>query len=419
MRSFGSQKNRLVASIDRLANSSATRSTAARDLAPPQASGEPGVATSPKGKSLEKALHAKAETLPITYNFNKVKVGESELTPQVQSILNRFQINANATKYDTAVMSDDGNTLVIANRGEVALKQLFGGANWFNRTVYRIFGWLPRIFGASNKVVAADRYKELFNGADIEEQGEPLKHVLSALKSGEYHTVTVFHKDEKTGEFAKEPVAVVIVDAFDNLIETHSRREMQEKKLSEADMANEIKEKREKYGKYYSADKVIPLSTSANDFKDLLHQVVEGLYAAQGFDAFVIPSQVHAQANMNSNDLNYAELDWHYIKQKPDGKWSIVGDPKLLDTIELSDPEQKDTYLNGMTKTEYSPKLTVVRPIANAEEPISPFLANLQQWSTMSQGSELRTSIEDDLKLIKMTEPVNAAVIEKYNNSIA
>ncbi len=404
--------------IDKLANLEAANKVPAKVGIAPEANKE----TPKTAEPIHKALHAKQETLPTKYIFKKIKADDSGLTSQVKGILDRFQINANATEYDCAVMSEDGNTLVIANRGQVGLKQLFGGTNSFTRALYKIFGWIPRMFGAAHKAIAANRYKELFTGADIEEQGEPLKHVLSALKSGEYHTVTVFHKDESTGEFTKNPVAVTITDAFDNLIDTHIRSTMQAKNLPEAEIANEIKLKKEKYGtfeKYYSADKVIPLTKSPKDLKDLLHQVTEGLYAAQGFDAFVIPSQVHPQTNVNSNDLNYLELDWHYIKQKADGKWKIVGNPKLLDSFKFKTAEDKESYLANMNPTEYSPKLTIVRPLAKASEPIPPFLSNLQQWSTMSQGSQLRTNNVEDHKLIEMTEPVNAMFIEKYDKALA
>ena len=121
---------------------------------------------------------------------------------------------------------------------------------------------------------------------------------------------------------------------------------------------------------------------------------------------------------MNSNDLNYAEIDWHYIKQNADAKWTVVGDPKLLDSAQLSEPGQKETYLAKMTQTKYSPKLTIVRPIDKSQEPLSPFLADLQQWSTMSQGSQLRTTNAEDLKLIEMSEPVNAASIKKLNTGL-
>jgi hypothetical protein len=228
----------------------------------------------------------------------------------------------------------------------------------------------------------------------------------------------VFHKDEKTGDFAKNPAAIAVIDAFANLIETHIRQRMQQKNLPEEEIENEIKAKKEKYGtfeKYYSGDKLIPLSKSSDDLKDIMHQVVEGLYAAQGFDAFLIPSQVHPGTNVNSNDLNYAEIDWHYVKQNADAKWTVVGDPKLLDSVEFANAEEKETYLARMTQTKYSPKLTIVRPIDKSKDPLSPFLADLQQWSTMSQGSQLRTTNAEDLKLIEMSEPVNAASIKKLN----
>lgn len=366
-------------------------------------------------EATKKSLHAKPETLPDKYVFKKIKADDAELTAPVAKLLNRFQINENATKYDAAVLSDDGNTLVIANRGEVGLKQLFGGTNGFTRTLYKIFGLIPRIFGAAHKAIAANNYKSMFNKPNIEEQGEPLKHVLSALKTGEYHTVTVFHKDPETGKFGKEPVAVAIIDAFDNLIEPNITREMKERKLPDEEIEKQVKVCKEKFSKYYSQDKLIPISKSTEDLKDISHQVIEGLYAAQGFDGLIIPLQVHPQQNINSNDLNYREMKWHYIKQNKDSKWNIVGDARPLDMSGITNKDTLEKYRSRMLASAYSPKITIVRPKEVAEQMIPPFLAYLQQWSSMSQGSELRTTSPEDLKLIEMTEPVNASVIARYN----
>ncbi len=371
---------------------------------------------------LEKSLHAKPETLQQVYKFKKVSAEDVALPESAKKILQRFEINAQSSEYDHAVLSDDAKTLVVVNNGTVALKQLCGGEGALSRFAYKCFGWIPRMFGAANKAIIVNRYKELFNAPDVEEQGEPFKHILTALASSEYHTVTVFHKDEKTGEFTKDPAAVAIIDAYANLIDNHIRHAMKAKNLPDDEIEKEIKAKKEKYGsfeKYYAADKLIPLASSSDDLKDVMHQVVEGLYAAQGFDLFVVPSQMHPQTNMNSNDLNYLELDWHYIKQKPDGQWNITGDSKLLATHEFKTPEDKDLYLKGMKEINYSPKITLVRPVAKASEPVNVFLANLQQWSNMSQGSELRTDDPQNLKLIEMTEPVNASIIKKHNSSLA
>lgn len=405
----------MISAIDKLKptekpNSSA-KNSAVKETKPDQAT--------IKVDELQKQLHAKPETLAKSYDFTKIQASNPELDAKVKTILDRFQINEKATEYDNAVLSKDGNTVVVVNRGEVALKQLFGGTNAFTRFLYKIFGGIMRLFGAPHKAELANKYREIYNGETIDMQHEPLKHVMAALKSGEYHTVSVFQKDTTSGEFSKNPSAVCIIDAYENLIEPNIRREMQERSLPEEAIKKEIEQKKLQYKDYYAADKMIPLTdVSKTNMQDLFHQVTEGLYQAQGFKGFIVPAQVHPRPNMNSNDLNYQELDWHMIAQNKDMKWQVIGDPKVLDRINNLGEEEKSKYQAKLSKSPFSPKITVVRPLAEASKPLSPFLAYLQQWSAMSQGAGLRTTSKEDLDLIELTEPVNAGIIDNYNSQM-
>ena len=362
-------------------------------------------------------LHAKPQTLTKSYDFSKVTDSDEGIDGKLKKLLNRFQINTSATDYDNAVLSKDGNTLVVVNRGQVALKQLFGGSNAFTRGFYRAFGGLARLFGAAHKAEAANKYKELFNAEDIEMHHEPLKHVCAALKSGEYHSVSIFYKDPQTGEFTKNPAAVTIVDAYENLIEPNIRREMEERGDSDDDIEAQVKSKLSQYGDYYSADKIIPLAKDIQ-MTEIFHQTTEGLYQAQGFKAFVIPGQVHANPNMNSNDLNYQELDWHTVNQKQDGEWIVSGNPAVVDKLTTINATEKTKYKTKLTSSSFNPKITFVRPKDQANKAIDPFLAFLQQWSLMSQGGELRTTNKEDLELIELSEPVNAGIIGLHNGEI-
>lgn len=352
---------------------------------------------------LSKELHAEAETLPKTYKFTEIRAEDTK-DPRLSKILNRFGINASASKYDKAVLSDDGNTLLIVNQGAISLSQLFGGTNGFARFAYKVYGPLMKALGAADKDLAARRYYELFNSSDIDEHGEPLKYLMQALKSGEYHTVTVFHRDPETNKFSSNPVAVAITDAYYHLIDDYVADSMQGQ--PEEKIKAEIEAKKEKFAKYFTVDKVIPLTASHKDFKDLMHQIVEGLYQAQGFDYLVVPSQIHANTNVNSNDLNYCEVNWHFLRQNKEGGWKITGNPKLLDKI-ISDKNELDAYTAKMNPTEYSPKITIVRPSKFADQPLDPEIAALQQRSIVSQGRQMRISNKDDRNLIAMTEPVN------------
>ncbi|MDA1020284.1 MAG: hypothetical protein O2962_01900 [Cyanobacteria bacterium] len=363
-------------------------------------------------------LHAKPQTLTKSYDFSKVSAGDDGIDGKLKKLLDRFQINSNATDYDNAVLSKDGNTLVVVNRGQVALKQLFGGTNAFSRGFYKVFGGLARFCGVAHKAEAANKYKELFNAEDIEMQHEPIKHLFKALKSGEYHSVSIFYKDPQTGDFTKNPAAVTIIDAYENLIEPNIRRELEERGETAEAIEAQIKSKLSKYSDYYSADKIIPLAKDIH-MTEIFHQTTEGLYQAQGFKAFVVPGQVHTNPNMNSNDLNYQELDWHTVNQRQDGEWIVSGNPAVVDKLTTINATEKTKYKTKLQSSSFNPKITFVRPKDQANKAIDPFLAFLQQWSLMSQGGELRTTSKDDLALIELSEPVNAGIIMQHNEKLA
>ena len=379
---------------------------------------QPAVNASEQAKPVPldtETLHAKPDQIADDYGFSKLK---SDTAPddKLKALLNRFEINDKATKYDNAVLSQDGKTLLIVNRGPVALREVFGGSNAVTRTLYKLFGWALRRCGKANKSIAAAKYREMVNSADIDMQHEPLKHLFGALKSGEYHTVSVFYQDPKTGDFDKNPNAVAVIDAYENLIAPNLRRQMKGQKESEIEA--EITKREAEFQDCYAADKFIPIKEGLR-MGQLFHQVAEGLQQAQGFKMLVLPSQVHSAANTNSSDLNYQEIDFHSAGQDADGNWFLSGDPKFLDQIDSISAEDKQAYRRKLKQSSFSPKLTVARPLADANKPIDPYLAYVQQWSLMSKGSGLRSSKKQDLELIELSEPVNAAIIEAYNQSIA
>jgi hypothetical protein len=359
---------------------------------------------------IQKQLHSKPTEIRA-YNFKKVKSGDAGLSRNTETILKRFEIDGN-NKWHTATLSDDGKTLVVVTGGKTALSQLFGGSSSIGRFFYKIFGWVGRLFGAPHKALANQKYTEMYNANHNENpegfRGEPLKHLVSALSNDKYHTVAVFHKNEKTGDFEKQPVALAITDAYYNLFDSF----MPMDKVPQ----EEIQKYKMKYKKYYSLDKIIPLTKDVKEFKDIYHQIVEGLYQAQGFDLLAVPMHMHSNPNVNSNDLNYMELPWHRILQTNSGNWKIVGDSKLIDDGELKD------LMDEKARAEYKAALidqphqiTFVRPKSEANKPIPDILSHCDAWSQMSSGGVLRTNRAEDTILIQKVKMVDSNLINNHN----
>jgi hypothetical protein len=357
-------------------------------------------------------LHNKPANIG-TYNFKKIKFGDSNLSKNTENILKRFGVDGN-NKYHTAVLSEDGKSLIVISGGKTTLSQLFGGSNVISRFFYKIFGGIGRLFGAPHKALAWKKYNDHYNSSHEKNpegfKGEPIKHLISALAKDQYHGVNIFHKNEKTGDFDIQPNVIAITDAYYHLFDTF----MPLDKVPD----EEIKKYKTQYKKYYSIDKLITLSDSPKNLKELYHEIVEGLYQAQGFDCLTIPIHIHSNSNTNSNDLNYIQLPWHRILQANSGEWKIVGDKKIID-----DNESIKSSMDEKTREEYksslidqSTQITVIRPKSTANKPISNILAHCDAWSQMSSGSVIRAEKEEDRKLIKELKSVNSMLISDYYN---
>lgn len=408
----------MVAGINRITNREATKPSGPEELAkvtPPSPKSSEAPKASEQGKQaaaaeIHKQLHDKPSQIS-DYKFTKIKAGDASLSKAAAAILKRYGVDGSNT-WNNAVLSNDGKTLVVVTAGKTTLGQLFGGTNGFTRLLYKLFGWLPRLFGAPHRALATSKYSELYNAAHDKNpdgfRGEPLKHLVKALGSGHYHSVAVFHRDEAKGDFNAKPVALAITDAYRNQFDSF----MAQDKVD----AKEIEEYKKKYAKYYSIDKLIPLSEDVKQLKDIYHQIVEGLYQAQGFDLLAVPMHMHANPNVNSNDLNYMELPWHRILQTNANHWKIVGDTKLADDEDLkpfkNDQEKQDYKANLINMPL---EMTFVRPKAEAAKPLPTLLAYADAWSQMSSGDQARSSDEKDRALIEKVRSIDANIINQHN----
>lgn len=363
------------------------------------------VMPSPQGQSVT-ALHQALQAARLkNYNFKKITLEDTDLTDDIAKILRRHKVlNEEAYRHNKAVLSDDGNTLVLTLDGRTTLSNYFGGKGAISRFYAKTLGAIPRAFGSANTLIGSRRYKELYNQDQTidpdGEKGESLSELHKGLYSNHYHSVVVFEKDKVSGKFTKYPKALAITDSYMMLI----RSNIKTIKLDAKE--EEIKALEESFKKYYSLDKVLPwFSSDENfDFNEMRHKIIEGLYQAQGFDLLTVPSQIDPSPNSNTNDLNYKRIEWHDVKQKNSGDWKAIGDPALVTDTVLSNPKEKEKYLKTLQQQNRS--ITLVRPISKAAEALAKEIAILEGLSQMSSGSQSRAT-EQDLELMKQAAKVN------------
>ncbi len=343
------------------------------------------------------------------YSFKKITLEDKDLAPELIKILNRHKIlSEEEYRHNKAVLSDDGNTLVMTLDGKTTLANYFGGKGAIKRFYSKTLGAIPRTFGSPNTLLGARKYKELYNPDQTAEpngeKGESLSELIRGLYSNHYHSVVIFQKDPVTGQFEKAPKALAITDSYMMLIRANI-------KVIKADATEEeIKALEQRFKKYYSLDKVLPFFSMEEaqklgiDFNEIRHKIIEGLYQAQGFDLLAVASQIDPSPNSNTNDLNYKRIECHTVTQNNNDELKAKGDPKLVTDTTFSTASEKEEYLKNLQSQNRS--TTIVRPIAEANKPLPKELALLDGISQMSSGTKSRVS-EKDFKLIQQAAKVN------------
>ena len=362
-------------------------------------------------EQIHKDLHDNPEKIG-TYNFKKIQKGEAKDSPELENVLSRYKVDG-VNKHNSAVLSSDGNTAVVITDGVTALKNGCGGTNWFTRGFNMLFGWIGRIFGSPDNRTFAKRYKELFNTAEAQDPNsmvhESLSHLMKAFKQNHYHAVHVFHKDPESGKFTKTPDAVAVTDSYYMVMDAHQ-------KIEDKDRAKILEEMKKDYKNVYALDKIIPITKSGGALKDVFHQVSEGLYQAQGFDMLTVPGQVHANPNVETNDLHYEEVPFHAVVQNQKGEWKIFGDKGLLDDeATFKSNDEKENYLKHLI--DQPRHLTIVSP-KTADKKIDRLahnnaLGHFANWINMYSGGKVRTDKKEDKELIEKANNVNANLMYK------
>lgn len=309
------------------------------------------------------ALHQAPARLK-DYRFRKISSESEALDSAVKKLLLKHSVyQDDKYKYNNAVLSEDGNTLVIAVNGKTLLANYFGGTGMVSRFFNRVIGFFTGVFGAVDKFAGAKKYKELYNQSHQEsldgEKGESLAELRSGLASNHYHGTVVYEKDPKTGTFEKQPKVIGITDAYMLFVRPQI-------KLIKPDATEEeITALEQKFKRYYSLDKVIPLFglNDKVDFNEIRHKIIEGLYQAQGFDLLAVPSQIDPSPMSNTNDLNYRRVNWNDVRQLNNGEWKLMKDNRSL---------------------------TLVRPLEKSQEPLPKEIAILDAISQTSSGDASR-----------------------------
>jgi hypothetical protein len=329
------------------------------------------------------ALH-QAPTQLKNYRLRKISAEDQGLDPAMKNLLIRHNVfKEDKYKYNNAVISEDGNTLVLAVNGRTLLANYFGGTGMISRFFNRVIGFFTGIFGRADKFIAAKKYKELYNQPEQQaldgERGESLAELRAGLNSNHYHGTIVYEKDPKTGAFEKKPKAIGITDAYMLFVRPQI-------KLIKPDATEEeIKSLEQKFRRYYSLDKVIPLFGLEDkvDFNEIRHKIIEGLYQAQGFDLLAVPSQIDPNPNSNTNDLNYRRINWNDIRQMNNGEWKLIKDNRSI---------------------------TLVRPLDKAQEPLPKEIAILDAISQTSSGDASRLG-DQEITLMQEAAKLNEVVL--------
>ncbi len=308
------------------------------------------------------ALHASTQSQLKAYSFQRIRAEDAPVE-DVRKILKRLGVDG-THPYNVAALSND--TLVVATDGNIALKQFFGGQSSFSRGLYSVARHLMKMMSGLDRSEAARKYKEFFNASHNDNPeglaGEPLAQLIQGLKDNHYHAVAIFRKGED-GKFKVNPTAVAIADSYHYLLK-HTP-------IPATVSTQDIDQFRAGYKNSYTLDKVIPLDIqNESNFYDLSNALAEGLYAAQGYDMLTIQGKVHQQPNFSSDTLNFREIPWRRIAQNNAGHWT------------RTDPD------NGID-------LTVVRPLAKADEAIPELLPELDAMAQTNAGKISRISEED------------------------
>ena len=347
-------------------------------------------------------LHAQEIQTP---KFRKITTEDKSLDKEVQDLLKRYKVDSDG--YHGAALSEDGKSLVIAHDGKTTLTENFGGASGFSRFVYK----LTKAFRSIDKDTATAKYIEFFNNYDSSNKDvgmvmEPISHLFKGLSSNHYHGVSIFHKDEKTGKFLKTPSAISIIDSYKYIYQEHKKNH---------DVPDEFKNHIDLFDRGYALDKTIPVNLEkAKDFSALYREIAAGLYQAQGFSFLTIPGQVNKTLNSNSGGLNFVELPWHRVHQGTDKKWRVSANKKEFDSEMIENTKDREFYESRITDSEHS-NITIVRPEAEAQKPLEPYIGFLENWSQMYSGNTLRAKNKDDQKLVTQAQKVCEKYIETYN----
>jgi hypothetical protein len=345
--------------------------------------------------------------------FRQINLSSADLEKETKKILARYKVDSD--KYHRASLSKDGNTLVVVHDGKTTLAQNFGGASKLSRFFYKIFGFISRGFGAANKNIASAKYKEFFNNHDSNEKEvtmvmEPLGHLYKGLSQNHYHGITVFHRDNLTGKFSKNPSVVSIIDSYQYIFAEHMKNH---------DLPPELKSKQSFFDNGYALDKTIPIDMDkAKNFGQLYNEIIEGFYNAQGFSFMTVPGQVHKNLSATSADLSFTELPWHRVQQSADKHWRVATKKQDINDAEFANAKDKEFYLSKVNDNNYT-YCTIVRPKADHEKPIEPLIGFMENWSQMYSGNSLRAKDKDDKRLVELAQGHSAMQINKFNQQFS
>ncbi len=272
--------------------------------------------------------------------------------PAIQKIIQHYKTDG---KPNTAVLSKDGNSLVVAITGQDAAAKLFNDS-WFSKI------W-AKLRSAPNPGLVMEWYKNYYDpktNPRLDYKSDDPSDLVKSLKANFYHSQILFKRDPATGVFdIKNPSFVSISDSY----------------WFAAEHAKLGKDVQNRYRHYYTIDKTV---ANPND-KELMANtatIAESFFTAlPKTNGLIVPFAL--------KDLpNSRVLDWHFPLYTKDNKW-----------------------------VEEKGQVSFIRPAARTTQDIDPVIAKLDMQTRISSGDKLMPGYQEHKAIVDRCIEQNAIAL--------
>ncbi len=307
---------------------------------------------------------------PFTTNFNPIyraeatdlaQTTEAKFSPisksddpNLQKIIEYYNADG---KSNTAVISKDGNSLVVALNGNDAAKKLFS-----NSWLKNLWCKLTRSPNPSQGLEWYKKYYDPKTNPELEYKSDEPKRLLSSLKKGYYHAQVLFKRNPTTGIFdIKSPNFISISDSY--------WYAAQHCKLGE--LTNATKEQRQRvqqqYRHYYTIDKTVA-NPADPDLMGNTALIAEAFFTAlPKSNGLIVPFSL----KNNLAGVHSSQLNWRFPLFDKNDNWQMQ-----------------------------TGQVSFLKPASRANQDISPVIAELDMQTRISSGIDMNTGHDKHKQLI-------------------